>query len=150
MIIVPRNFKLLDELDKVEKGNTSMEVSYGLVQDDDISLSNWQCTILGPMNSPIQDRIISLLVHCGSQYPSEPPEVKFQTKVNLPFVVRAEPFIYLFRLAFTRSLHTCCVPTAFLSPIPHSRRRTRPASVTLPKPRYPGTDIETSNMSWWA
>ena len=113
MIIVPRNFKLLDELDKVEKGNTSMEVSYGLVQDDDISLSNWQCTILGPMNSPIQDRIISLLVHCGSQYPSEPPVVKFQTKVNVPFVVRVEHLLFIYSGSPSRAAY---IPAACQRP----------------------------------
>ena len=60
--------------------------------------------------------------------------VKFQTKVNVPFVVRVCTFIYLMPLP--TYLH---VLTASLSPIPHSRRRTRPASVTLPKPTYPGT-----------
>ena len=64
-IIVPRNFKLLEELEKAEKGNTDMSVSYGLVQSDDISLSDWQCTILGPINSQLENRIVSLLVtHC--------------------------------------------------------------------------------------
>ena len=96
MIIVPRNFKLLDELEKAEKGSTDMSISYGLVESDDISLTNWQCTFLGPIGSPIQDRIISLLVHCGEKYPSEPPVVKFQTKVNVPFVVRVEHLLFIY------------------------------------------------------
>ena len=95
VIIIPRNFKLLDELEKAEKGRCDMSVSYGLVQDDDISLTNWQCTFLGPVGSPIQDRIISLLVNCGPRYPNEPPEVKFQTKVNVPFVVRVEHLLFI-------------------------------------------------------
>ena len=88
IIIVPRNFKLLEELEKVEKGNTDMSISYGLVESDDITLSHWQCTILGPMNSPVDSRIISLLVSCGTNYPDERPTVRFQSKVNYPFVVR--------------------------------------------------------------
>ena len=150
MIIIPRNFKLLDELEKAEKGSTDMSISYGLVESDDISLTNWQCTFLGPIGSPIQDRIISLLVHCGEKYPSEPPVVKFQTKVNVPFVVRVEHLLFIYSGSPSRAAYTCCVPTAFLSPIPHSRRRTRPASVTLPKPTYPGTSIRTSKLFWWA
>ena len=87
MIIVPRNFVLLTELERAEKGSTDMTVSYGLVDSDDITLTNWQCTILGPPNSAMDNRIISLLVSCGNNYPNEIPTVKFQTKVNYPFVV---------------------------------------------------------------
>ena len=86
MIIVPRNFVLLTELERAEKGSTDMTVSYGLVDSDDITLTNWQCTILGPPNSAMDNRIISLLVSCGNNYPNEIPTVKFQTKVNYPFV----------------------------------------------------------------
>jgi ubiquitin-conjugating enzyme E2 variant len=88
-IIVPRNFVLLAELEKVEKGNTDMTMSYGLVERDDISLSNWQCTILGPINTPVENRIISLLLHCGSNYPNQPPKVQFQSKINAKWVVSA-------------------------------------------------------------
>jgi len=85
-IIVPRNFVLLEELEKAEKGNTDMNVSYGLVDNADTSLSNWQCTILGPVGSPVEGRIISLILQCSKQYPDEVPTVKFQSKVNFPFV----------------------------------------------------------------
>tara|TARA_B100000795_G_scaffold107363_1_gene79301 strand:- start:675 stop:851 length:177 start_codon:yes stop_codon:yes gene_type:complete len=47
VIVVPRNFVLLEELERTEKGLTDMSVSYGLVHSDDITLSEWQCTILG-------------------------------------------------------------------------------------------------------
>lgn len=47
VIVVPRNFVLLEELERTEKGLTDMSVSYGLVMSDDVSLSEWQCTILG-------------------------------------------------------------------------------------------------------
>ena len=57
MIIVPRNFVLLTELERAEKGSTDMTVSYGLVDSDDITLTNWQCTILGPPNSAMDNRI---------------------------------------------------------------------------------------------
>ena len=88
-IIVPRNFILLEELERAEKGMTDMNCSFGLVESDDVTLSNWQCTILGPVASPVPDRIISLLVSCGPKYPSDPPVVQFQTKLNYPFIVRA-------------------------------------------------------------
>ena len=89
VIIVPRNFVLLGELEKAEKGNTDMSISYGLVEQDDITLSSWQCTILGLPNTTVVNRIISLLLYCGKEYPDRPPTVQFQTKVNYPFIVRS-------------------------------------------------------------
>ena len=88
VVIIPRNFQLLSELEKAEKGGGDGTCSLGLVEADDITLSNWQCTILGPNNTPMENRIISLLLFAGQHYPDEPPKVKFQSKVNFPFVVR--------------------------------------------------------------
>ena len=88
VVIVPRNFVLLEELEKAEKGQTDMNISYGLADAADIELSLWQCTILGPLNTPVENRIISLLVQCGPGYPNEAPTVIFQSKINFPFVVR--------------------------------------------------------------
>jgi ubiquitin-conjugating enzyme E2 variant len=63
---IPRNFRLLEELEKGEKGlgagklgmpektlmkasDVSVEAcSYGLDDGDDLSLTNWNGTILGP------------------------------------------------------------------------------------------------------
>jgi len=86
VIIIPRNFVLLEELEKAEKGLGDMTVSYGLVEADDITLTDWQCTILGPMNSAVENRIISLIVKCGPNYPAEKPTVQFQTKLSYPFI----------------------------------------------------------------
>ena len=49
-VIVPRNFKLLEELEKMEKGNTEMAISFGLVDGADVLMSNWNGGILGPHN----------------------------------------------------------------------------------------------------
>mmetsp|Transcript_33163 Transcript_33163/g.104344 ORF Transcript_33163/g.104344 Transcript_33163/m.104344 type:complete len:87 (+) Transcript_33163:93-353(+) len=54
VVIVPRNFVLLDELDKSEKAVGDMTCSYGLVQPDDIWLNHWNGSILGPTSSQVE------------------------------------------------------------------------------------------------
>lgn len=48
VVIVPRNFKLLEELEKSEKGHGDMCISFGLVDSGDTFLTEWNGGILGP------------------------------------------------------------------------------------------------------
>ena len=48
VVIVPRNFKLLEELEKSEKGLGDMAISFGLSDPGDTFLSDWNGGILGP------------------------------------------------------------------------------------------------------
>ncbi|EAU90018.2 ubiquitin-conjugating enzyme [Coprinopsis cinerea okayama7 len=86
LIQLPRNFRLLEELEKGEKGIGDGSCSYGLEDGDDIMMSNWNGTIIGPGHTVHENRIYSLKITCGENYPDSPPDVQFLSKINLPFV----------------------------------------------------------------
>jgi ubiquitin-conjugating enzyme E2 variant len=88
-VVVPRAFKLLKELEKGEKGGAGLPpyLSYGLADaDEDEDMRAWTGTILGPAGTTLDMRVLELAIECGSAYPERPPEMRFKTKVNLPFV----------------------------------------------------------------
>merc|ERR1719498_1587269 len=82
-VIVPRSFKLLDELEKGEKGDATGGVSWGLAIPDDMTLSEWNGTIFGPPGTPYENRIYGLQIKCSESYPDQPPKVTFQTKIAM-------------------------------------------------------------------
>ena len=47
-MIIPRNFKLLDELEEGEKNVRDVNLSWGLAKEDDSDMKVWNATILGP------------------------------------------------------------------------------------------------------
>lgn len=54
---MPRNFRLLEELEKGEKGIGDGSCSYGLEDSDDIMMSHWNGTIIGPGHVSAHERV---------------------------------------------------------------------------------------------
>ena len=93
-IDLPRSFCLLEELDvglgkggkSIDENNHNGFVSFGLWNDDDITLTRWRCMLIGPQNSNLGQNIYIVEIKCNNDYPYKPPVVRFQTKINMDCV----------------------------------------------------------------
>ncbi|PHT76538.1 Ubiquitin-conjugating enzyme E2 variant 1C [Capsicum annuum] len=84
--VVPRNFRLLEELERGEKGVGDGTVSYGMDDGDDIYMRSWTGTIIGPHNYVHEGRIYQLKLFYNKGYPEKPPSVQFHSRINITCV----------------------------------------------------------------
>ncbi|KAH8938832.1 hypothetical protein BDL97_15G003000 [Sphagnum fallax] len=68
-VVVPRNFRLLEELERGEKGIGDGTVSYGMDDGDDLFMRSWTGTIIGPNH--VDPRYFSMLAQWRREYTME-------------------------------------------------------------------------------
>lgn len=134
-VIIPRNFKLLEELEACEKGTGDMLISMGLSNPDDIFLTDWNGSILGPPGTIFDGRFYEIKITAGQSYPDIPPTIRFITKINLSCVNQQTGVVNTDLQAIAQwnrnmTLESCLISVKNCMTTPQNRRLPQPAEGT--------------------
>ena len=96
-VVVPRNFKLLEEYDcaigkdgkSLISGKHEGFIHYGLDEDrdDNHGLHHWRASIIGPQSTNLGEFMYDLQIFVPDNYPNVPPQVRFRSpKISMSAV----------------------------------------------------------------
>ena len=106
--MIPRTFRLLAESEKEGNGL----VTYGLKDANDNTFTDWNGSILMD-----DGRFFELVLKCGQDYPQKPPEVRFITRVNIPFVNQSNGLVLPGSLPILQKWNRDCTLESYLMSI---------------------------------
>ena len=109
-IQVPRNFRLLEELEVGEKEqDLPAGISFGLEDAADATLTTWVGSIFGPQGTRFENRLIQIKIVCGQQYPKQPPAIltyrRYQKQIIKHHVVLI-PYLHGYHVLPKRGNHS--------------------------------------------
>ena len=126
---VPRNFRLLAELEDGEKGLGDAALSYGLADADDADLTTWACSIIGPDRTNFARRYYSLTIVTGDNYPNKAPQVTFNnpSSINIKCVSKSGDVNLKIIKNWKPSYKIVDILTAFKSEMLNNKNAKQPA-----------------------